>query len=108
MGTRIEMISILPPAGRQTLRGTMWLSEKVAKKCLKEANIDPSELELLIFAGIYRDDHIGEPSIASLLQKEIGANPKLYPLDDRTFSFDLNSGGCGLVNAFQIIDGFIS
>ena len=108
MGTRIEMVSILPQAGRKSRRGALWLSEKAAKKCIEEAGIKAYELELLIFAGIYRDDHIGEPSIASLLQKEIGANPNLYPLDSRTFSFDLNAGGCGLVNAIQLIDGFIS
>ncbi len=108
MGTRIEMVSIAPPLGKRSRRGTISMSKRAAKSCLDLAGIQPSDLELVIYSGIYRDDHIGEPSIASLLQKEIGANPTLYPLDERTFSFDLNAGGCGLVNAFQLIDGFIT
>ncbi len=108
MGTKIEMVSTVPLPGIKTIRGTLWLSKKAAKLCLAEAGIDPKELELIIFAGMYRDKHIGEPSIASLLQKEIGANPHLFPLDKRTFSFDVNTGGCGILNAIEIMDGFIT
>ena len=96
------------PPERQSGRGTVWMSKKAAMSCLEMARINPAELELLVFAGIYREKHIGEPSVSSLIQNAIGANPSIYPLDKRTFSFDLNSGGCGLVNTIQIIDGFIS
>jgi len=94
--------------GRQSRKGILLLAKKTALDCLNLANIRPGDIELLIYAGIYRDDHIGEPSIASLVQKDIGANPNLYPLEERTFSFDLNAGGCGMVNAMQLIEGFIS
>lgn len=96
------------PSEMQSGKGIIWMSKKAALSCLEMAGIDAAELELIVFAGIYRERHIGEPSISSLIQKEIGANPSLYPLERRTFSFDLNAGGCGLVNSIQIIDGFIS
>ena len=108
MAARIEMLSTVPGKGRQSRKGTLRLAKKAALDCLRKAQIEAGDIDLLIYAGIYRDDHIGEPSIASLIQKEIGANPNLYPLNKRTFSFDLNAGACGLVNSFQLIDGFIS
>ncbi len=108
MGTKIDMLSTVPLPGIKTIRGTFWLTKKAAKLCISDAGISPNELELIIFAGMYRDKHIGEPSIASLLQKELRANPRLYPLDKKTFSFDVNTGGCGLLNAVEIMDGFIA
>ena len=107
MGTKIDMVSIAPLPGVKTARKTLWLAKKAAVMCLKESGIPASEIELIVFAGIYRDKHIGEPSIASLLQKEIGINPELYPINNRTFSFDLNGGGCGLINSFEVISGFM-
>ena len=108
MGTKIEMLSTVPLPGIKTGRGVLWLAKKAARICLRDSGIDPSKLEMVIFAGMYRDKHIGEPSIASLLQKGIGVNPNLHPLEGRTFSFDVNTGGCGILNAIQLMDGFIT
>ena len=108
MGTKIEIVSRLPHPSSKSNKGALWLSKKTAKLCLKESGLSPVDIEMLIFAGMYREEHIGEPSIASLLQKEIEANPNLFPLEKRTFSFDVNTGGCGFANAIQLLDGFIT
>lgn len=106
MGTRIDNVAVAPVPGIKTVRGALWLSKKAAKLCLSDSGINPSAIQLVIFTGIYRDKHIGEPSIASLIQREIKINTDLYPLEERTFSFDINAGGCGLLSAIQVIDGF--
>jgi len=114
MGTRIEMVAVSRPVIPFVSTGSIPLAVRAAKRCLREAGIDPGKLELLIYTGIYPDDYLGEPAIAAIIQKKIGANPQLLnnheinrEMAGSTFSFDLNNGGCGLVNGIQIVDGFI-
>jgi len=82
------------------------LVANASKKCLKKAGTDANLMDMLIYTGIYRDEHIAEPAIASLIQKKIGANP-ISQNGNATFSFDLNNGGCGLVSGIQLVNGFI-
>ncbi len=63
---------------------------------------------MLINAGIYREDNMGEPSLAALIQEDIGANPGQPPIGGHgTFSFDLANGTCGVINAIQIEAGLL-
>ncbi len=75
------------------------------KGCLEQAQAGMKELGLLINTGVYRDRHIHEPAIASLIQgdlmKSFGAELA------ETFSFDLHSGGGGVVMALSILNGFV-
>lgn len=79
---------------------------KAAKDCLKSARLDPSLLGILINAGIYRDRNIGEPAIATFIQRAIGAN-EVVTGDRSTFSFDLTNGGCGMLTGMMVVDGFL-
>lgn len=79
---------------------------KAAKDCLKSARLDPSLLGILINAGIYRDRNIGEPAIATFIQRAIGAN-EVVTGDRTTFSFDLTNGGCGMLTGMMVVDGFL-
>ena len=79
-----------------------------AKDCLHEAGCRPSELDLLVNAGIYRDKNLGEPALAAMIQEDIGANPEdPHPDAHGTFSFDIANGTCGVLTALQIVDGFL-
>lgn len=75
------------------------------KGCMEQARPGMKELGLLINTGVYRDRHIHEPAIASLIQgdlmKSFGAELA------GTFSFDLHSGGGGVVMALSILNGFV-
>jgi len=75
------------------------------KGCLEQAQPGMKELGLLINTGVYRDRHIHEPAIASLIQgdlmKSFGAELA------GTFSFDVHSGGGGVVMALRILNGFL-
>ena len=58
---------------------------------------------MLINAGIYREDSMGEPALAALIQEDIGANLGQPPIGGHgTFSFDLLNGTCGVITAIQI------
>ncbi len=73
-------------------------------QCLKDATIEPSLVNLMINIGVYRDDNIMEPSIASLIQQRMGLNldPARDDITRRTLSFDLANGPCGFLNAVAV------
>ena len=75
------------------------------KRCLEQAQPGMKELGLLINTGVYRDRHIHEPAIASLIQGDL---MKSFSAElAKTFSFDLHSGGGGVVMALSILNGFV-
>jgi len=107
MGTVIDGLHIARGTMR-TRRSALRLAVAAAKGCLSRAETAPSELDLLINAGIYRDRNLGEPALAAIIQEGIGANPG-DPHNDAhgTFSFDIANGTCGVLTALQIADGFL-
>ena len=111
MGTLIDMISVARPRFSFFQGNSIRLSTRAARQCLDDSGIDPCDLGLLINTGIYRYKNTGEPAIAALIQKKIGANTTLNnnPGKSRnTFSFDLNNGGCGLLTGIEIVHGLIN
>ena len=107
MGTVIDGLNVTRGNWRSR-RSALHLAVTAAKDCLVQAETAPSDLDLLINAGIYRDRNLGEPALAAIIQDDIGANPE-DPHDDAhgTFSFDIANGACGVLTALQIADGFL-
>jgi 3-oxoacyl-[acyl-carrier-protein] synthase-3 len=102
MGTRIEAAGALTSHGlrKPTARR---LADDAARTCLAYAGREPGDVDLLINAGIYREDNMGEPALAALIQEDIGANLGQPPIGGHgTFSFDLLNGTCGVITAIQI------
>jgi 3-oxoacyl-[acyl-carrier-protein] synthase-3 len=109
MGTRIEAVATAHRRGRMFGRGMRHLSDTAAAACLEHARHSPDELDLLINTGIYKDHNTAEPALASIIQEDIGANPGNPPRFGHhgTFSFDLLDGGCGVITAARLLDGFV-
>ncbi len=107
MGTIIDHVSVTH-GGWRNRHSALRLAVAAAQSCLHEAHCSPSELDLLINAGIYRDKNLGEPALAAMIQEDIGANPEdPHPDAHGTFSFDVANGTCGVLTALQIVDGFL-
>jgi 3-oxoacyl-[acyl-carrier-protein] synthase-3 len=108
MGAQIE--AVVTTHSREGIFGkrALGLADDAAKACLRQAGREAHELDLLINAGIYRDENLGEPALAALIQQDIGANPR-HPTGTGhgTFSFDVANGGCGVLTGVQILDGFL-
>ena len=88
-------------------RGSSYLRSGTlaVKGCLEQAQPGIQGLGLLISTGVYRDRHIHEPAIASLIQGDL---MKSFGVElAGTFSFDLHSGGGGVVMALSILNGFV-
>ena len=68
----------------------------------------PGDIDMLINAGVYREDNMGEPALAALIQEDIGANLGQPPIGGHgTFSFDLMNGTCGVLSAIRVEAGFL-
>jgi 3-oxoacyl-[acyl-carrier-protein] synthase-3 len=107
MGARIEAASALINHGRRK-PSARRLADDAARACLARAEKPPGEVDMLINTGIYREDNMGEPALAALIQEDIGANLGQPPVGGHgTFSFDLMNGTCGVINAIQLQAGFL-
>jgi|SRR5579872_6562710 len=109
MGTTIEAVATASPGRHLFERGSLKLADDAAKSCLDRAGRTPDDVDLLVNTGLYHDKNLGEPAVAALIQEDIGANPGHPPtFGHGTFSFDLYNGGCGVLTAISVIDGFLA
>lgn len=107
MGTVIEQVAVCEARWR-VRRSALRLAVKSARTCLERAGRNAHDVDLLVNAGIYRDRNLGEPALAAMIQEDIGANPEdPHSGAHGTFSFDIANGTCGVLNALQIVDGFL-
>lgn len=106
MGTIVESTAVTTPSLRHPKGHATELAERAARQCLDEAGVRPDEVDLLINAGIYRENHLGEPALAAIIQHDLGLNAELQPHAGRhgTFSFDILNGACGALTALQLAD----
>jgi len=108
MSARIDSVGTEIPGGAPLAkRSAITLSVRAGRKSLKRAGLEPSEVGLLINCSVYKDENIGEPALASFIQRDLDANP-MSDGKVSTFSFDIMDGGCGLITGMEIVDGFIS
>ncbi|MCX7714318.1 MAG: ketoacyl-ACP synthase III [Clostridia bacterium] len=77
---------------------TSDLATEAAKRAIKDAGIDPSEIELIIVATVTPDYF--SPSVACLVQKNIGA--------ENAAAFDMNAACSGFVTALVTAEKFIA
>jgi 3-oxoacyl-[acyl-carrier-protein] synthase III len=107
MGAYIEAATALASHGwrKPTARR---LADEAAQACLAHAGRQPGDVDMLINTGVYREDSMGEPALAALIQEDIGANLGRPPTGGHgTFSFDLINGTCGVISAIQVETGFL-
>ncbi|HTS95114.1 MAG TPA: 3-oxoacyl-[acyl-carrier-protein] synthase III C-terminal domain-containing protein [Streptosporangiaceae bacterium] len=107
MGAHIEAASALTRDGWRK-PSARRLADAAARACLAHAGRQPGDVDMLINAGVYREDNMGEPALAALIQEDIGANLGQPPIGEHgTFSFDLINGTCGVISAIRVETGFL-
>jgi 3-oxoacyl-[acyl-carrier-protein] synthase III len=91
------------PVVQSAPRDAVALAVQAATACLDNSGVDPAALDLILYAGVYRDDFIAEPAIAALVAGELGINDDIEsPYEPTTFAFDVLNGAVGFLNACQI------
>ncbi|GAB1640728.1 hypothetical protein KRMM14A1259_11510 [Krasilnikovia sp. MM14-A1259] len=63
---------------------------------------------MLINVGVYRDENMAEPAMSALIQKNVGTNLDYLRSGTPALSFDLMNGACGVLNAVQVADAFLT
>ena len=107
MGTCIDAACAQAGNGRRKATARR-LADDAARACFAQAGRRPSDVDMLINVGVYRQDNMGEPALAALIQEDIGANLGHPPTGGSgSFSFDLLNGACGVISAIQIESGLL-
>lgn len=107
MLAKIVSSSVCHPDG---IASSIELATLAAKDCIRTAQIDPNDVDYLLNVGIYRDQNMVEPSMAALIQKELGINPDFTRFEVRStaFSCDVMNGVNGAMNACQIASSVLA
>jgi 3-oxoacyl-[acyl-carrier-protein] synthase III len=107
MGARIDAVSALTSNGRRR-PSARRLANAATRGCLALAGRAAGDIDMLINTGVYREDNMGEPALAALIQEDIGANLGQPPAGGHgTFSFDLSGGVCGVLTAIRLEAGLL-
>jgi len=84
------------------------MADKASRAAIERAGLQVGEIDLLLNTGLYHDRNLGEPALAALIQEDVGINPEdPHAGVHGTFSFDIANGGCGVLTALQVADGFL-
>ena len=104
---RVESVGTADAGSAQ--KDTLGLVRAAAGACFGRSRYQPTDVDLLIFAGLYRTDQIIEPAIAALIAGDIGLNDDAVALTaKKTFAFDLVNGALGFFNACQVASSMIA
>lgn len=98
---RIESLGVSPPRRGLLRWGSLKHAVEAGKRCLASSRYRPSDVRVLVNAGVHRDGHVCEPAIACYVQHALGINVDFH--GRRTLSFDLLNGGVGMWNAAHVL-----
>lgn len=103
---RIESLGIANGGGPTS---GMTLVQRAMDDCFAASSYSKQEVELLIYAGVNRDDFIAEPAIAALIAGRSRMNETGgFPVPGKkTFAFDVYNGSMGFLNACYLGAGMI-
>ncbi len=104
---RIDGIGMAAPdTGAQP--SSIAFAVDAASACLTDSGVDPTQVGLMIHTGIYRDDFLSEPAVATLVAGEVGINAEPESADaPKTFAFDILNGAVGFLNGCHVAAGMI-
>ena len=99
---RISSVGVRSPDSDGALE-TLPMVREAVQACLKEANCDIREIDLVLFAGVYRTGFVSEPALATMIAGDLKINHAIQPGDARcTFAFDVVNGSLGFLTACDI------
>jgi 3-oxoacyl-[acyl-carrier-protein] synthase III len=98
---RIESLGVSLPGRHFRRWGSIRHAVEAGSQCLKTSRHRKADVGLLINAGIHRDHHICEPAMAVFIQHRLGINIEFQGRS--TLAFDLQNGGCGMLDAIQTV-----
>ena len=99
---RIEGIGTAPAESTASPR-SVQLAARAAAACLEQTGLDKRAIDLMIHAGVYREEFISEPAIAAFVAGELAVNDDVESPDGpKTLAFDVLNGAVGFLNACHV------
>ncbi len=98
---RIESSGVSLPRRWSLPKGSVAHAVAAGRRCLAASRLKREDIGVLVNAGVYRDGHVAEPAIAAYVQHRLGVNIEFQGRP--TLAFDLLNGGCGMLNAVQVV-----
>jgi 3-oxoacyl-[acyl-carrier-protein] synthase III len=96
----IDAIGMASPAGPETARA---LATRAAEICIGNATIDKRDIGLVLYAGVFRDECVVEPAMATFVADGLQINDDpAEPFDGGTLAYDVRDGDVGFLKACQI------
>ncbi|MCA9575187.1 MAG: 3-oxoacyl-[acyl-carrier-protein] synthase III C-terminal domain-containing protein [Polyangiales bacterium] len=85
-------------------------SAAAARACLEQAGLAVGDVDFLVNVGVFRHHNMCEPSVCALIQHALEMSPDIrkFPGTREVFSFDLNNGACGLLNAVTVLRAMLT
>ncbi len=98
---RVESVGTIS-AGGYVKKETLALAAAASEACISRSSYSREDIDLLIYAGVYRDEFLSEPALAAIIAGELKINDTIETQEDKkTFAFDLFNGAVGFLNACQ-------
>lgn len=99
---RIESIGTTA-TDKDVEKHSLKLIGSAAEDCFGKSSYDRGDIDLLLYASVYRSDHIFEPAIAPMITGDLKINDTIKSAEDKkTFAFDIFNGAVGFLNACYI------
>ena len=103
LGRRVKLGALgFADTGHVVSPATLNLAKSAVRACLAHEGIDRNQIQLLLFAGVYRSEFVMEPAIAAFLAGELRINDSARDAERRTLAFDLNDGANGFLSACHV------
>lgn len=107
MATTLDTPAVVT-GGWRLHRSARKMADEACRAAVKRAGLEVADIGLLLNTGLYHDRNLGEPALAALIQQDVGINPEdPHSGFHGTFSFDIANGGCGVLTALHVADGFL-
>lgn len=102
---RIESLGIVNGGSTSSIE----LAQRAIDDCLARSSYGKDEVEVLIYAGVHRDEFIGEPAIAALIagRSRMNETGGRCSTGKKTLAFDVCNGTIGFLQACCLSAGMI-
>jgi 3-oxoacyl-[acyl-carrier-protein] synthase III len=92
----LGLIGAVPEPDRRVID----MASAAARACLARSRHDRGDIDLLLYAGVYRDEFLSEPAIAAMIACELEMNDDVPPDGKKTLAFDVLNGSVGFLDAW--------
>ena len=107
--TRVQVESAAAVLPEHEAETEIQMASRAAKECLARSKYSASQVDVLIFTGVYRSEFLSEPAVATLVARELGITGAMRTdRDNPFFAFDITNGSLGSLLAAWVASNLIN